>query len=61
VVTGLLVSHHSGSATGATMALVSVTIFFIVMTGRAFAGRVLASRRSNGSENSQCHTVSGRS
>ena len=32
---GLLISYHNGTAAGATMALVAVVIFIVVLTGRA--------------------------
>lgn len=37
VVVGALVSYHESSAAGATMALVSVTIFMLVLLGRSLA------------------------
>ncbi|HEX9824178.1 MAG TPA: zinc ABC transporter permease AztB [Actinomycetota bacterium] len=36
---GLLISWHAGTAAGATMAGVSVAIFFLVLTGRELAAR----------------------
>lgn len=39
-VVGMLVSYHQGSATSATMALVSVTLFFVVLTATALRQRL---------------------
>ncbi len=40
VIVGALISYHYLTAAGATMALVSVVIFMVVLTGRAVAGAV---------------------
>lgn len=40
VVVGLLVSYHSGTAAGATMTLVAVTIFLLVLLGTSFKSRI---------------------
>ena len=39
-VVGLLVSYHHATATGATMALVTVTVFLVALLGRHLAGLV---------------------
>src|SRR5690554_5895906 len=39
VVTGLIVSYHAGTAGSATIALFAVAFFFVVLFGRAIAGR----------------------
>lgn len=46
VIIGLLVSWHAGTAAGATVAAVSVALFFIVLAGRGLAthGPAAASR-----------------
>lgn len=44
VVVGLLISYHESTAAGATMALVAVTIFLLVLSGRV-AYRSLSSTR----------------
>jgi ABC-type Mn2+/Zn2+ transport system permease subunit len=43
-VVGLLLSYHRSTAAGATMALTTVVVFFLVLVGRSLAGRRLASR-----------------
>lgn len=47
-VLGLLLSYHHATAAGATMALTTVVVFFLVLTARAFAGRLQASRYAPG-------------
>jgi manganese/iron transport system permease protein len=44
-VIGILVSYHHATAAGATMALTSVIIFFVVLAG-SVAQRALVRRRS---------------
>ena len=39
VITGLLISWHAGTAAGATVAAVSVALFFLVLAGRGLAAR----------------------
>lgn len=39
-VIGILVSYHHGTATGATMALVTVIVFVVALFGRSLAGSV---------------------
>jgi ABC-type Mn2+/Zn2+ transport system permease subunit len=43
-VVGLLLSYHRSTAAGATMALTTVVVFFLVLVGRSLAGRRQASR-----------------
>ncbi len=43
-VVGLLLSYHRSTAAGATMALTTVVVFFLVLIGRSLAGRLQASR-----------------
>ena len=43
-VVGLLLSYHRSTAAGATMALTTVVLFFLVLIGRSLAGRLQASR-----------------
>jgi ABC-type Mn2+/Zn2+ transport system permease subunit len=38
VVAGLLLSYHHGTAAGATMAGVSVAMFFVVLVGQELLG-----------------------
>ena len=40
VVTGLLISYHHDTAAGATMSLVAVTFFFVVLAGRDLVERL---------------------
>ena len=42
---GILVSYHHATAAGATMALTSVIIFFVVLAG-SVAQRAVAQRRA---------------
>lgn len=46
VVVGLLVSYHAGTAASATMAGVSVALFFVVLLARELAGGVDEKRRA---------------
>jgi ABC-type Mn2+/Zn2+ transport system permease subunit len=43
-VVGLLLSYHGATAAGATMALTTVVVFFLVLMGRSLAGRRQGSR-----------------
>jgi ABC-type Mn2+/Zn2+ transport system permease subunit len=45
-VVGILVSYHRASAAGATMALVSVLVFFVVLAGRSALGAIARKVRS---------------
>ena len=43
-IVGLLLSYHRSTAAGATMALTTVVVFFVILIGRSLAGRRQASR-----------------